>query len=98
MSCYGIPKEWSKYSLTNFVNPEDTFLLYESIKYAINKYYTPLETNLLDLGFGSNLVGLQLLKDKNIHHLHGIDIDNNCLKISDKNKIKLKIKSKNKYY
>tara|TARA_B100001250_G_scaffold409965_1_gene435408 strand:- start:618 stop:1460 length:843 start_codon:yes stop_codon:yes gene_type:complete len=56
------------------------------------------QVNILDIGIGSGCILLSILKEKKYSYGTGIDISENCIKISKKNAVNLKVNSRLKLY
>tara|TARA_Y100000741_G_scaffold272583_1_gene212693 strand:+ start:453 stop:1295 length:843 start_codon:yes stop_codon:yes gene_type:complete len=74
--------------------PDTELVIEQIIKLTKNKN----KMNILDIGVGSGCILLSILKDKKNFYGTGIDISKNCIKISKKNALKLKVNSRVRFF
>ena len=74
--------------------PDTELIIDNVLKLTKNKK----RLNILDIGIGSGCILLSILKERKYFYGTGIDISKNCLNISKKNAIKLKVSSRLKLY
>ncbi len=87
----------SEFFVTNnsLIPRPDTEIIIENVL-KFTKYKRIL--NVLDIGIGSGCILLSILKEKKFSYGTGIDVSQNCLKISKINAINLKVSSRLKLY